>query len=337
MTRFGYTLMTEQSGPKERVVRPAGRAARVRLRGVERPLLAVADRAGPRAVRVDDARRGRPGHRAGRPDDLRDLPDPALPPGRGGAEGGDAADPGRRPVHARPRQRREPQRARRRAALARHRGRARRCCWRRSHVIRRLHTGELVDHRGPHFQVDSARIWDLPEQGVDLAVAVSGERSIETFAPLADHLVAVEPDAEAIDTWNATDGAPRIGDGARAIGQIPICWGHRRTGREEVAREQFRWFAGGWSVNADLPDAGRVRRRQPVRHRRRRRRVDPVRPGPRRDGRGGLGLLEGRLHRHRTGAGRRRPPGRLPRPGCRSAAGEALRAASAVRPSHPSR
>ncbi len=120
-------------------------------------------------------------------------------------------------------------------------------------VIRRLHTGELVDHRGPHFQVDSARIWDLPEQGVDLAVAVSGERSIETFAPLADHLVAVEPDAEAIATWNATDGAPRIGDGARAIGQIPICWGTDEHDAKKIAREQFRWFAGGWSVNADLP------------------------------------------------------------------------------------
>ena len=31
-------------------------------------------------------------------------------------------------------------------------------------IIRELHTGELVDHQGDYFQVDSARIWDLPEQ-----------------------------------------------------------------------------------------------------------------------------------------------------------------------------
>lgn len=122
------------------------------------------------------------------------------------------------------------------------------------HVIRELHTGELVDHRGTHFQVDSARIWDVPEQGVPIAVAVSGERSIGTFAPVADHLVAVEPDGSAIDTWNGTDGAPRIGDGgARAVGQIPICWGPDAEAAKELAHEQFRWFAGGWSVNADLP------------------------------------------------------------------------------------
>jgi G6PDH family F420-dependent oxidoreductase len=121
-------------------------------------------------------------------------------------------------------------------------------------VIRRLHTGELVDHRGEHFQVDSARIWDLPDGGVDLAVAVSGKRSIEAFGPLADHLIAVEPDDSLVPTWNDVDGAPRIGDGgARAIGQIPICWGPDADAAKELAHEQFRWFAGGWSVNADLP------------------------------------------------------------------------------------
>ncbi|MGA8256651.1 MAG: TIGR03557 family F420-dependent LLM class oxidoreductase [Nocardioides sp.] len=121
-------------------------------------------------------------------------------------------------------------------------------------VIRSLHTGELVDHRGEYFQVDSARIWDVPDDGVDIAVAVSGDRSVDTFAPLADHLVAVEPDGELVDRWNATDGAPRIeAGGARAIGQIPICWGPDADEAKRVAHEQFRWFAGGWSVNADLP------------------------------------------------------------------------------------
>src|SRR6476661_6193622 len=85
-------------------------------------------------------------------------------------------------------------------------------------VIRALHTGDLVDHRGDFFQVDSARIWDLPDEGVDIGVAVAGDRAIARFAPLADHLVAVEPKAEIIESWNSVDDAPRIGGDARAIG-----------------------------------------------------------------------------------------------------------------------
>jgi G6PDH family F420-dependent oxidoreductase len=40
---------------------------------------------------------------------------------------------------------------------------------------------------------------------------------------------------------------------ARAIGQIPICWAPDRQQAIDLAHEQFRWFGGGWYVNADLP------------------------------------------------------------------------------------
>jgi G6PDH family F420-dependent oxidoreductase len=120
-------------------------------------------------------------------------------------------------------------------------------------IIRELYSGELVDYRGEFFQVDSARIWDLPEQGVEIAVAVGGDRAISELAPLADHLIATEPDAELVEDWNGTQGAPRIGDGARAVGQIPICWDPDKDAAIERAHDQFRWFAGGWAVNSDLP------------------------------------------------------------------------------------
>ena len=120
-------------------------------------------------------------------------------------------------------------------------------------IIRELHAGDLVDHQGEYFQVDSARIWDLPEQPVEIAVAVGGDKAISETAPLADHLIATEPDGDLISQWNDTDGAPKIGDRARAIGQIPICWDPDKDTAVERAHDQFRWFAGGWSVNADLP------------------------------------------------------------------------------------
>ena len=40
---------------------------------------------------------------------------------------------------------------------------------------------------------------------------------------------------------------------SRRIGQIPISWDPDADTAKQRAHEQFRWFAGGWHVNADLP------------------------------------------------------------------------------------
>lgn len=117
-------------------------------------------------------------------------------------------------------------------------------------IIRALHTGELTTWDGDWFRVDSARIWDAPDGGVPIGLAVSGSQSIERFAPLGDHLIAVDPDAALVDSWNAArPGEPK----SRAIGQIPICWAPDKQQAVELAHQQFRWFGGGWGVNADLP------------------------------------------------------------------------------------
>ena len=75
-------------------------------------------------------------------------------------------------------------------------------------IIRELFTGEVIDWKGDYYEIDSARVWDIPEVPVAIAAAVSGERSVETFAPLADHLIAVEPNKELVDAWHDARRAP---------------------------------------------------------------------------------------------------------------------------------
>jgi G6PDH family F420-dependent oxidoreductase len=120
-------------------------------------------------------------------------------------------------------------------------------------IIRALFAGDLVTWRGEHYAVDAARLWDLPDEQVRIGIAVSGDASVERFGPMADDLIAVEPDAALVDAWNGVEHAKRIGEGARAIGQIPICWDPDEEAAKQRAHEQFRWFGGGWGVNADLP------------------------------------------------------------------------------------
>lgn len=116
------------------------------------------------------------------------------------------------------------------------------------HIIRELHTGDLITWEGDYFRVDSARIWDVPEQGVPIAAAVSGDSSIDKFNDLADHLIAVEPAADLIKSWDEAHSGR-----SRKIGQMPISWDPDEQTAVDRAYDQFRWFGGGWAVNADLP------------------------------------------------------------------------------------
>ncbi|RJQ76693.1 LLM class F420-dependent oxidoreductase [Pseudonocardiaceae bacterium YIM PH 21723] len=115
-------------------------------------------------------------------------------------------------------------------------------------IINALFGGGYVNYAGTHYQVDSAKLWDLPDRRVPVAVAVSGDQSIERFAPLADAMVAVEPDADLVTAWRG-----RTEEARRFIGQIPLCFDRDEQAAVARAHDQFRWFGGGWKVNAELP------------------------------------------------------------------------------------
>jgi G6PDH family F420-dependent oxidoreductase len=116
-------------------------------------------------------------------------------------------------------------------------------------IIRELLAGGYVNFAGEHFRVDSARLWDLPEAQVEIGVAVAGRQGIDLFGPLADHMIAVTPDAELVERWTSA----RSGRPSRTIGQQPISWSADKHRAVRRAHEQFRWFGGGWKVNAELP------------------------------------------------------------------------------------
>lgn len=117
-------------------------------------------------------------------------------------------------------------------------------------IINELFDGGYVNFVGDHYRVDSAKLWDLPEVRVPIGVAVSGPQSIEVAAPWSDFMIAVEPDADAVANYDEAVGANAP---ARKVGQLPISWDSDRERAVTRAHEQFRWFAGGWKVNAELP------------------------------------------------------------------------------------
>jgi G6PDH family F420-dependent oxidoreductase len=117
-------------------------------------------------------------------------------------------------------------------------------------IISQLFDGDYVNYVGRHYRVDSAKLWDLSDTRVPIGVAVSGAQSVAAFAPRADVMIAVEPDPDLAPAW---DKASRSRQPARKVGQLPISWDSDVEAAKRRAHEQFRWFAGGWKVNAELP------------------------------------------------------------------------------------
>jgi G6PDH family F420-dependent oxidoreductase len=116
-------------------------------------------------------------------------------------------------------------------------------------IIGGLFDGGYFSYKGEHFRVDSAKLWDLPERRTPVAVAVSGPQSVSRFAPVADAMVAVQPEESLCRAWDAASGSGQT----RKIGQMPVSWGRDAEAAVKRAHEQFRWFGGGWKVNAELP------------------------------------------------------------------------------------
>lgn len=115
-------------------------------------------------------------------------------------------------------------------------------------VIRALFDGGHVSRRGRHFGVDSARLWDLPPTPPPLGVAVSGEQSCALAGRHADLVIATEPKAELLEAFDRHGGV-----GKPRVGQLPVCYDPDRDAAIERAHDEFRWFGGGWKVNAELP------------------------------------------------------------------------------------
>jgi G6PDH family F420-dependent oxidoreductase len=115
-------------------------------------------------------------------------------------------------------------------------------------IIRALWSGETVTYRGEHFDVESAKVWDLPDTEPPIGIAVSGPESCALAGRNADVMIATEPRAELGRMFDEAGG-----EGKPRVGQIAMSYDPDEQIAIKRAMEQFRWFTTGWPVNAELP------------------------------------------------------------------------------------
>jgi G6PDH family F420-dependent oxidoreductase len=93
-------------------------------------------------------------------------------------------------------------------------------------IIRRLWSGETVDHRGQYFEVENARLFDAPTTPPPIIVSGFGDDAVEMAARIGDGLWSHGTDPEPIRAYEQHGGTgPRYA-------QLDVCWAER----EDTAR-----------------------------------------------------------------------------------------------------
>jgi G6PDH family F420-dependent oxidoreductase len=87
-------------------------------------------------------------------------------------------------------------------------------------LIRELWTGGVHSHRGEHYRVEHAQIYDLPETPPQIIVSGFGEAAIDLAAKIGDGFCTVQPDGDAVERFRSN--AQR---GTRVQGGLKVCYG----------------------------------------------------------------------------------------------------------------
>ncbi|MEU4579538.1 TIGR03557 family F420-dependent LLM class oxidoreductase [Nonomuraea sp. ATR24] len=86
-------------------------------------------------------------------------------------------------------------------------------------LMRELFTGKLVTHRGRHYQVDTARLYTLPDEPAPIYMSGFGDKSIELAGRIADGYVSTGPSAESVEKFRQAGGA-----GKPTLGGLKACY-----------------------------------------------------------------------------------------------------------------
>ncbi|MEA2158159.1 MAG: hypothetical protein QOD66_539, partial [Solirubrobacteraceae bacterium] len=104
-------------------------------------------------------------------------------------------------------------------------------------IISTLFDGEdSANIRGKHFDIEQAKLWDLPEERVPIGVAVSGPASCRLAGTKADLMIAVEPKPDLGELFDQAGG-----EGKPRVGQIALAYDADRDTAIARAHDKFRW------------------------------------------------------------------------------------------------
>ncbi len=103
-------------------------------------------------------------------------------------------------------------------------------------VIRRLLTGEEVNHRGPHYTVENARLYTVPDEPVPIDVSGFGPKATAVASRIGDGYITMAPDEAMVTRYR------KGGGGSKPVsGGLKVCYGPDRD--EAVRRVHELWYS----------------------------------------------------------------------------------------------
>jgi G6PDH family F420-dependent oxidoreductase len=87
-------------------------------------------------------------------------------------------------------------------------------------VIHKLWQGGVRDHRGRHYRVEHARVYDLPPTPPEIVISGFGSKSVELAARIGDGYCTVGPDADSVKEFRSIAKGPKVVQGG-----LKVCWG----------------------------------------------------------------------------------------------------------------
>jgi coenzyme F420-dependent glucose-6-phosphate dehydrogenase len=115
-------------------------------------------------------------------------------------------------------------------------------------LMRLLWQGDYQTHRGKHYTVENLRIFDVPDDPIEVAVAAMQPNAAELAGRIGDSLVNVAPKEDIIEAFEQAGGT-----GKPKYGQVTVCWA---MSKEEAKRTAFELWPNALiegSASQELP------------------------------------------------------------------------------------
>jgi coenzyme F420-dependent glucose-6-phosphate dehydrogenase len=115
-------------------------------------------------------------------------------------------------------------------------------------VLRLLHQGGEKSHRGRFFNVEDARIYNLPDRPIPIYVAAAGEQAARLAARAGDGLICSAPSSESVEAFAGAGGGSKP-----RIGQLTVCWAKTEEEAVRTAHEMWPVAGLGGQFKNELP------------------------------------------------------------------------------------